>query len=87
MTKKKKKKTPEFRDNNISRITARGKKKKGYQETKKKWPTDCVSLDFFQLLRQAIEKKSRDTQSVGQKNKNPPQNAAMLQLQTVLNTR
>ena len=34
-----------------------------------------------------IEKKSRDMQSVGQNNKNPPQNAAMLQLQRVLNTR
>ena len=32
-------------------------------------------------------KKSRDTRSVGQKNKNPLQNAAMLQLQRVLNTR
>ena len=32
-------------------------------------------------------KKSRDMQSVGQKNKNPPQNAVILHLQKVLNTR
>ena len=32
-------------------------------------------------------KKSIDMQSVGQKNKNPPQYAAMLQLQKVLNTK
>ena len=34
-----------------------------------------------------VEKKSRDMQSVGQKNKNPRQNAVMLQLQKVLNTK
>ena len=34
-----------------------------------------------------VEKKSRTMLSVGQKNKNPPQNAAMLQLQKVLNTK
>ena len=34
-----------------------------------------------------VEKKSRDMQSVGQKNRNPPQKAAMLQLQKVLNTK
>ena len=38
-------------------------------------------------LRHTSWKKSRDMQSVGQKNKNPPQNAAMLQLQKVLNTK
>ena len=34
-----------------------------------------------------VEKKSRDMQSVGQKNKNPSQNAAMQQLQKVINTK
>ena len=38
-------------------------------------------------LRHTSWKKSRDMQSVGQKNKNPPQKAAMLQLQKVLNTK
>ena len=75
--KKKRKKTPEFRDNK-SRITAWGKKKKiiGRKKKKKKRPTSSHQL-----------KKSRDMQLVGQKNKNPPQKAAMLQLQNVLNTK
>ena len=65
---------PEFRDNNIS---VQGKIEKGYREEKKEKDNLVTS----------IEKKSRDTQSVGQKKKNPLQNAAMLQLQRVLNTR
>ena len=36
--KEKEKTPPEFRDNNISRITDRGKKKKVIQEKKKKRP-------------------------------------------------
>ena len=75
--KEKEKKMPEFRDNNISRITARGKKKKVIRR-KKKRKGQPYHTNW---------KKSRDTQSVGQKNKNPPQDAAMLQLQRVLNTR
>ena len=76
MTNKKKKKTPEFRDNNISNHCL-GKKEKDYQE-KKKEKANFVT---------PVEKKSRDIHSVDQKNKNPTQNAAMLQLQKVLNTK
>ena len=64
---------PEFRDNNISNHCL-GKKEKDYRGKKIKGQ-----------LRHTSWKKSRDMQSVGQKNKNPPQNAAMLQLQKVLN--
>ena len=67
MTKKKKKSPSEFRDNNISRITAREKSKRLSGEKKKR-------LTLSHQL-----KKSRDTRSVGQMNENPPQNAAMLQ--------
>ena len=71
--KEKEKKTPEFRDNNISNHLLW---KKDYREKKKKKrPTSSRQL-----------KKSRDMQSVGQKNKNRPQTAALLQLQKVLNT-
>ena len=77
MTKKKEKKTlPEFRDKK-SWITAWGKKEKDYREEKERQDQ----------LRHTSWKKSRDMQSVGQKNKNPPQNAAMLQLQKVHNTK
>ena len=38
-------------------------------------------------LRHTSWKKLRDMQSVGQKNKHPPQNAAILQLQKVLNSK
>ena len=77
-TKKKKKKTPEFRDNNISNHCL-GKKEKDCREKKKK----KEKANFVT----PVERKSRDMQSVGQKNKNPVQNAAMLQLQKVLNTK
>ena len=71
--KKKEKNPPEFRDNNISNHCL--EEKKVYREKKKV------------QLRHTNWKKSRDMQSVGQKNKNPPQNAAMLQLQKVLNNK
>ena len=73
---KKKKSPPEFRDNNISNHCL-GKKEKDYREKKKRKGQLCHTS----------WKKSRDMQSVGQKNKNPPQNAARLQLQRVLNTK
>ena len=73
--KEKEKITPEFKDNNISDHCL-GKKEKDYREKKR-----------IGQLRHTSSKESRDMQSVGQKNKNPPQNAAMLQLQKVLNTK
>ena len=72
----KKKKNRQNSEIIISRITAGGKKKKIIGRKKRKGQ-----------LRHTSWKKSRDMQSVGQKNKKPPQNAAMLQLQKVLNTR
>ena len=58
VTKKEKKKTPEFRDNNISDHSLGEKEKKFWK--KKKRPTSSHQ----------VKKKSRDMQSVGQKNKN-----------------
>ena len=78
-SKEKEKKSPEFRDNNISN-NCLGKKEKDYRETKKKKKRKGQ-------LRHTSWKKSRDMQSVGQKNKNPPQNAAMLQWEKVINTK
>ena len=73
---KDKKTLPKFRDNK-SRITAWEKKEKKLSGEKKE------KANFVT----PVEKKSRDMQSVGQKNKNPRQNAVMLQLQKVLNTK
>ena len=73
---KKKKKKRQNSEITISRITAREKKKKIIGRKKRKGQ-----------LRYTSWKKSRDMQSVGQKNKNPLQNAAMPQLQKVLNTK
>ena len=75
---KKKKTLPEFRDDK-SQITAWGKKKENKKLSGGKKRKG--------QLRHTSWKKSRDMQSVGQKNKNPPQNAAMLRLQKVLNTK
>ena len=58
-------------------MTAWGKKKKIIVKKKKR----------KDQLRHTSWKKSRDMQSVGQKNKNSPQNAEMLQLQKMLNTK
>ena len=67
VTKKKKIKTlPKFRDNK-PQITAWGKKKKVIGRKKEKEKANFVT---------PVEKKSRNMQSVDQKNKNPPQTAA-----------
>ena len=60
--KEKEKKTPEFRDNNIPNYRLGVKGKKIF------WENFLKKAKFVT----PVEKKSRDMQSVGQKNKNPP---------------
>ena len=69
-----KKTLPEFRDNK-SRITAWGKKKKIIGRKK--------NANFVTT----VEKNQEKSNQLVKRTKNPPQNAAMLQLQKVLNTK
>ena len=75
---KKKKKNRQNSEITIYLESLPGEKRKSYREKKKKEKANLVTPK---------EKKSRDMQLVGQKNKNSPQNAVMLQLQRGLNTR
>ena len=61
--KKKKKKTPEFRDNNIPNHCLGEKEKKFF------WEKNKEKANFVTPVEK--KKKSRDMQSVGQKNKKP----------------